>query len=948
MRSRDNPSLLFLTIVSTTYLLLAGDALQHQLSNGSGCIPADRSALLSFRKGITSDPVDHLASWKGQDCCRWRGVKCSNKTAHVTKLHLRNQNPAIDPYNLDTCEDINALSGEVSPSLISLKHLNHIDLSMNCLIRPSSRAPLFFASIKNLRYLNLSGIPFTGRVPPQFGSLPKLKYLDLGFNEMYSTDITWLTNLSLLQYVSIKFVDLSMVANWPHVLNSVPSLRVIDLSFCNLDSANQSLLYINLIKLEKLDLSGNKFDHMIASSWFWHLSSLKVLTVGYNGFFGQFYDALENMRSLQVLDLSFNEGTLVMAGNSKKLCSLVVLDLTGSNTNGDIAVLMKWLQQCAGDTLQGLHLSYNNFTGTLPDSVGLFTSLRMLDLKTNNLSGWIPPALGNCTFLNTLRLSNNHLGSIPTSIGALTCLSSLDLSNNVLSGVIIEEHFNGLGSLKNLDLSSNNLTIVVNANWLPPFRLEFAGFGSCKMGPAFPTWLQQQLEITKLDISGADVKDNIPDYMSKMAFIQLNLSSNHLSGPLPPLPINITMLDISNNLLSGTLPANLAASQLHALILYSNQIVGSIPKSICRLPSLYDLDLSNNLLEGEIPQCFDICLLQFLLLSNNSLSGEFPAFLQKCINLQFLDLAWNDFSGPLPAFVGMLTRLQFLRLGHNTFSGNIPVEIVNLTYLQYLDLSGNNLSGIIPWHISNLTAMTMKASQPTYGLIGQRMSGDVIYISGQFGEIVSVITKGQQLRYGSTLAYFISIDLSDISLTGEVPSDITVLDALMNLNLSSNHLTGQIPKKIGAMHSLESLDLSKNMLFGEIPSGISNLASLSFLNLSYNNLSGRIPSGRQLDTLNADNPSLMYIGNIGLCGPPVQKNCSGNDTFIRGNHRSSMQKHDPLSFYLGLILGFLVGLWTVFCALLFMKSWRTTYFLLFDKLYGTLYVFVVVRLASLA
>ncbi|CAL5003255.1 unnamed protein product [Urochloa decumbens] len=873
-------------LTSTTYLLLPGDALQHQLSNGSGC----RSALLSFRKGITSDPVDHLASWKGQDCCRWRGVKCSNKTAHVTKLHLRNQNPAIDPYNLDTCEDINVLSGEISPSLISLKHLNHIDLSMNCFIRPSGRAPLFFASIKNLRYLNLSGIPFSGRVPPQFGSLPKLKYLDLGFNEMYSTDITWLTNLSLLQYVSMKFVDLSMVVNWPHVLNTVPSLRVIDLSFFDLDSANQSLLYINLTKLEKLDVSGNKFDHMIASSWFWHLSSLKVLTVGYNGFFGQFYDALENMTSLQVLDLSFNEGTLVMAGNSKKLCSLVVLDLTCSNTNGDIAV--------------------------------------MLDLKTNNLSGWIPPALGNCTFLNTLRLSNNHLnGSIPTSIGALTYLSSLDLSKNVLSGVIIEEHFNGLGSLKILDLSSNNLTIVVNANWLPPFRLEFAGFGSCKMGPAFPTWLQQQIEITKLDISGADVKDNIPDWfwttfsevtyldisnneisgrlpadMSKMAFIQLNLSSNHLSGPLPPLPTNITMLDISNNLLSGTLPANLAASQLHALILYSNQIVGSITKSICRLPSLYDLDLSNNLLEGEIPQCFDICLLQFLLLSNNSLSGEFPAFLQKCINLQFLDLAWNDFSGPLPAFVGMLTRLQFLRLGHNTFSGNIPVEIVNLTYLQYLDLSGNNLSGIIPWHISNLTAMTMKASQPTYSLIGQkpnRMSGDVIYISGQFGEIVSVITKGQQLRYGSTLAYFISIDLSDNSLTGEVPSDITVLDALMNLNLSSNHLTGQIPKQIGAMHSLESLDLSKNMLFGEIPSGISNLASLSFLNLSYNNLSGRIPSDRQLDTLNVDNPSLMYIGNIELCGPPVQKNCSGNDTFIRGNHRSSMQKHDPLSFYLG-------------------------------------------------
>ncbi|KAI5004166.1 hypothetical protein ZWY2020_031409 [Hordeum vulgare] len=153
---------------------------------------------------------------------------------------------------------------------------------------------------------------------------------------------------------------------------------------------------------------------------------------------------------------------------------------------------------------------------------------------------------------------------------------------------------------------------------------------------------------------------------------------------------------------------------------------------------------------------------------------------------------------------------------------------------------------------------------------------------------------------------------------------------------------------IGAMQSLVSLDLSQNKLSGEIPSSLSSLTSLSYLNLSYNSLCGRIPSGPQLDTLNAENPSSMYIGNSGLCGRPVHKNCSGNDPSIDGDLKSSKQEFDPLSFYFGIVLGFLVGLWMVFCALLFKKTWRIAYFHLFDERYSRVYVFVVMKLASFA
>ena len=181
-----------------------------------------------------------------------------------------------------------------------------------------------------------------------------------------------------------------------------------------------------------------------------------------------------------------------------------------------------------------------------------------------------------------------------------------------------------------------------------------------------------------------------------------------------------------------------------------------------------------------------------------------------------------------------------------------------------------------------------------------------------------------------------SIDLSSNDLTGEIPEEIVVLDALVNLNLSRNHLTGVIPKKIGEMRSLQSLDLSRNMLSGEIPATLSNLTFLSYLDLSYNNLTGRIPSGSQLDTLYAEYPS-MYIGNIGLCGHPLQNNCSSPK---QGGLGRTEEGYGIPFFYLGLGCGFVVGTWIAFGVLLFKRNWRIACFRLSDKLYDKVYVVV--------
>lgn len=125
--------------------------------------------------------------------------------------------------------------------------------------------------------------------------------------------------------------------------------------------------------------------------------------------------------------------------------------------------------------------------------------------------------------------------------------------------------------------------------------------------------------------------------------------------------------------------------------------------------------------------------------------------------------------------------------------------------------------------------------------------------------------------------------------------------------------------------------------------------------MSYNNLTGPIPSGGQLETLYTYNP-LMYSGNNGLCGFPLQRSCPGNSTSKNGD--LSKEKHgdqqipelhsdDQMFFLFGCGVGFVVGSWVVFFSLLFVKTWSIAYFRLFDSVYDKLYVFVVVNWGSL-
>ena len=262
------------------------------------------------------------------------------------------------------------------------------------------------------------------------------------------------------------------------------------------------------------------------------------------------------------------------------------------------------------------------------------------------------------------------------------------------------------------------------------------------------------------------------------------------------------------------------------------------------------------------------------------------------------------------------------------------MNITNLACLQYMDLSNNEISGSLPSYLSNLKAMRKT------NMTGMCYVDDI----ENFHLIsLSAVLKGQERNYGSISRVFdtnmMSIDLSSNNLTGKIPEEIITLNVLVNLNLSWNHFIGAVPNKIGEMQSLESLDLSRNNISGEIPATLSNLTFLSYLDLSYNNFTGRIPSGTQLDSLYAANP-FMYIGNIGLCGHPLQNNCSREGDASKQGHLGRTKGHGIQFFYLGLGCGFVVGTWMAFGVLFFKQSWRIAFFQLQDKLYDKVYVLI--------
>ncbi|XP_010260890.1 PREDICTED: LRR receptor-like serine/threonine-protein kinase ERL2 [Nelumbo nucifera] len=476
--------------------------------------------------------------------------------------------------------------------------------------------------------------------------------------------------------------------------------------------------------------------------------------------------------------------------------------------------------------LEFLDLSFNLLEGHIPFSISNVKGLRYLALLQNNLEGPIPKSICEISSLAYLHMGININGTIPDCMDQLSSLQVLYVSDNNLDGILLS--FLSLVWNSNpvvVGLGSSGLTVIIDKHPFPSeFQPKMLDMRSCNLGGGIPNFISILTQLAFLDLANNSLTGTIPSWLfklPKLAFLDLSynelqgvlpptiqlqsfyvpttlhLASNKLQGPIPLLPETIEIVDLSANNFTGVIPPQIGErlQNVRFLSFSGNKLTGPLPHSFCtpgnvvlqnldfsdnlgNCKSLVSLNLGANNLRGSIPNELMWCKnLSSLQLNDNMLDGLFPKSIQNLERLEYLNLGKNSFEGTIPNFIGELPNVRILVLASNCFDGLIPKEINNLQKLQVLDLSNNKLLGPIPEGLGNLK---MLKNRPKDGvLLGYMIS--FMYSGVQ----LEMVIKGTLRRYDAVFSYTSGIDLSNNSLTGEIPPEIGQLQGLYSIHAQS-------------------------------------------------------------------------------------------------------------------------------------------------------------------
>ncbi|MED6139968.1 hypothetical protein PIB30_088726, partial [Stylosanthes scabra] len=938
----------------------------------SQCLSHQQFMLLSMKHSLifnssTSTKLVHWNQTSAVDCCQWNGVKCNNN-GHVIGLDLSQESISGGLQN--------------SSSLFNFKHLHTLNLAFNDF---GSLIPSDIRKLKNLRHLNLSNAGFRGQIPKGIFKIQTLKVLDVSNNEalegsfpefpkngQLETLILSYTNFSgqlvssisnLKQLSTLDLSNCQFNGTLPVSLSELTNLVHLDLSY---NRFTGPLPYFNNSKsLQYLSLLQNELTGEILSTHWEELSNLCTVNLGDNFFSGKIPKSLFTLSSLQEVTLSNNgfEGILDEFQNTTS-STLELVDLSINKLEGPIPLSFFGLKR-----LTLLNLSWNKFNGTIQlDTIHKkLPYLNVLGLSNNKLSVEITDddtsSLSFFPTLTNVLLASCNLKKFPSFLKNQPKLYDLDLSNNLIQGPIPKWIWK-FDSMVSLNLSNNLLTDLEGGPFENPHSsLLMLDLHSNQIRGSIPYFTKYA---THLDFSNnkfSFIPPHIAQYLPFM-FI-LSLSNNSFHGKIPESFCNsstIRLLDLSHNNFDGPIPKCLVARNhtLRVLNLAGNKLTGHIHDTIFSSTcNLRYLDLNANLLRGTIPKSLVNCqMLEVLNLGNNFLSDEFPCFLGNITTLSVLVLRSNKLHGPIHCNhnTSHWKMLRVVDLASNNFTGTLPGALLQSWtammddgnyiwkdggylffnmydfphYIHYKDMLA-----IINIAIIRRLAKIFANDPPSRfeDMLNYAIKGNQFQYSGTYLDSVTVVNKGLQMKLEKILSIFTSLDFSSNSFEGPIPEELMSLKALIVLNISHNSLSGHISSSLIKLTALESLDLSSNSLSGEIPTEISSLSFLSVLNLSYNHLVGRIPTGTQIQSFDMDS----FEGNGGLCGPPLTKNCGGDDGVQEGlspapsatseTHNNSIDWN-----FLSAELGFTFGIGVIIFPLIFWKRWRMRYFKYVDNL----------------
>ncbi|WOK98944.1 receptor-like protein 12 [Canna indica] len=822
------------------------------------CRESEQKALVEFKRQLR-DPTNRLSSWIGDDCCAWEGVGCNNLTGHVVKLDLRNRQNLSD----DSCYDIyrehfgckQALHGDLSPSLLSLQHLGHLDLSGNYF---GHHIPAFLGSLRRLTYLNLSYAGFVGRVPDHIGNLTKLLHLDLSYNSypgdggsykyLYLENSGWISQLSSLRLLNMTWVNFTGASNWLQALNALPRIEEVELVGCHLGAIPSSLPQVNFTSLTTLKLRGNLIN-TTTPHWLLNLTTLGYLDLAFNYIYWSIPSSSAKLTSLKVLDLSTNilSKDFLRSGAISNLCKLQILYLEeGTTFNDGLSSLQVVFTGCLMFSLEELHLRNNKIVSSLPDWFGNMKKLKYLDLSYNSLYGSLPNSLGNMSSLQYLDLSSNNFNAtIGEGLGQLKDLVTLDLSYNSLCDSL-PNSLGNMTSLQYLDFSVNNFNGRIGEGIGQLKDLVYLSLSSNSLYGSLPNSLGNMSSLQYLDLSSNNFNDTIGEGIGQLkGVVDLDLGYNSLSLSEANL-VNLWSLkhmDISHNtlVLKESHKYWIPPFQLESLYMSFGKIEPNphFPQWLRTQRSLSDLYLTAVGIKDTIPNWLPSSL-EYLYLDNNEIDGDMTQ--QYFPNLRELSLSNNSLSGHLPTRIAnLMPRLEYLDLSNNLFSGHLPPKIFHsMPNLLWIYLSLNNLSGNIPLSFCH-NKFLFKID-----LSNNSLSGKIPNCWENVSQVFLLDFSNNQLQGGipntlCNLPVLQSLHLSHNNLSGEISLSLRRCTSLVTLDLGHNNFTGNIPPWLeDSLPYLKALILRSNAFTGNIPR-LSHLASLQILDISNNDLSGSIP-----------------------------------------------------------------------------------------------------------